>query len=140
MATRIRISTTFDCTTTGVTGHYKSVHSSFFDNANQTIDSLESWTRSRNQQRNYETLLQIISLYTQPEDITESREHNGTWSFEFTTEFDGIFSNETHNLGLLKNAANGVPVLDKINTDQLCTIVIIPDVNVFFEEIEINNL
>lgn len=135
MATRIRISTTFDCTTTGVTGHYKAAQLPFRDRAQQLIDSESAWLRSRNQQRNYETLMQIVNLYTQPINSSYARHENDQWSFEFDTEFDGVFSTGDDSLGLLKTAATGVPMLTDLDSRQIVTGSLLPDVNVFFEEI-----
>jgi hypothetical protein len=136
MATRIRISTTFDCTTTGVTGHYKAAQLPFRDRAHQLINSEAAWLRSRNQQRNYETLMQIVNLYTQPMNSSCSEHKNDQWSFEFDTEFDGVFSSGDDSLGLLKAAATGVPMLDKLDSFQFVTASLLPNINVFFEEIE----
>jgi hypothetical protein len=136
MATRIRISTTFDCTTTGVTGHYKAAQLPFRDRAQQLIDSELSWLRSRNQQRNYETLMQIVNLYTQPMNSSSAEYANDQWSFEFDTEFDGVFSTGDDSLGLLKIASAGVPMLTNLDSRQIVTDSLLPDVNVFFEEIE----
>jgi len=135
MATRIRISTTFDCTTTGVTGHYKAAQLPFRDRAQQLIDSESAWLRSRNQQRNYETLMQIVNLYTQPMNLSSAEYENDQWSFEFDTEFEGVFSSGDDTLGLLKAAAAGVPMLDNLDSFQIITGTLLPDVNVFFEEI-----
>lgn len=136
MATRIRITTTFDCTTTGVTGNFKAAQLPFRDHAQQLIDNEQSWLRSRNQQRNYETLMQLVNLYTQPMNSSPSTFENNHWSFEFDTEFDGVFSSGEDSLGLLKTAAHGVPMLKNINSDQIVADVLVPDINVYFEEIE----
>ena len=136
MVTRIRISTTFDCTTTGVTGHYKAAQLPFRDHVHQLVDSEHSWLRSRNQQRNYETLMQLVNLYTQPMNSSAAERENDQWSFEFDTEFDGVFSSGDDALGLLKTAALGVPMLDKLESFQSTTASLLPGVNVFFEEIE----
>ena len=53
---KIEVHTQFDITATGVTGHYKSSQIPFTDAAGNIIDDANSWTRSRNQQRNWETL------------------------------------------------------------------------------------
>jgi hypothetical protein len=136
MATRIRISTTFDCTTTGVTGNYKAAQLPFRDSAQQLINSEAAWLRSRNQQRNYETLMQIVNLYTQPMNPSCSEHKTDQWSFEFDIEFDGVFSSDDDSLGLLKAAATGVPMLDKLDSFQFVTTSLLPNINVFFEEIE----
>ena len=63
--------TLFDITATGVTGHFKSARLPFLDHAGQTINNDISWNRSRNQQRNWETITQILSLRTQLFEITD---------------------------------------------------------------------
>ena len=95
MTTRIRVTTQFDCTTTGVTGHFRNNVLPFDDREGQTVTDQVTWTRSRNQQRNWETILQIIGLYTQAQDITPTEHTNGAWQFEFSTDFDDVFSRES---------------------------------------------
>ena len=65
MTTRIRVTTDFDCTNTGVTGHFKPSKLPFRDHADQLIENEDDWIRSRNQQRNLETISQILQLRTQ---------------------------------------------------------------------------
>jgi hypothetical protein len=110
MTTRIRVTTQFDCTATGVTGHFRPNTLPFDDREGQTISDQPTWTRSRNQQRNWETILQIIGLYTQAQDITPTEQVDGQWTFEFSTEFDDVFSERGDPLGLLKSACKGVPM------------------------------
>lgn len=88
---KILISTLFDCTTTGVVGRYREERGRFQDNAGQWIESQEHWERARNQQRNYETLVQVLSLRTQLDNITASRHDNNTWSFSVVTDREGVF-------------------------------------------------
>jgi len=117
MTTRIRVTTQFDCTATGVTGHFRPNTLPFDDREGQVIDNEITWNRSRNQQRNWETILQIIGLYTQAQDITPTEHVEGKWSFEFSTDFDDVFSERGDPLGLLKTACRGVPMfydLDQI--------------------------
>lgn len=132
MTTKIRVTAKFDCTTTGVTGHFKPAQLPFRDQANQLVDSEQSWVRSRNQQRNYETLLQIIGLYTQPMEITKSVATDDGWQFEFETEFDGVFSEGLDSVALLKKSSNGVPILINIDST-VTTALMIPDTNIKFE-------
>jgi len=61
--------TFFDCSPTGITGHYRPSQVPFTDGAGNTINNQHDWTFARNQQRNWETLNQLISLRTQPFDI-----------------------------------------------------------------------
>ena len=131
MTTRIRVTTQFDCTATGVTGHFRTNVLPFDDREGQTVTDLTTWTRSRNQQRNWETILQIIGLYTQAQDITPTEHTESGWSFEFSTDFDDVFSAYGDPLGLLKTACRGVPMFYDLDsqpkTDQLD-----PDQNIEF--------
>ena len=78
--------TVFDLTHTGITGHFKNARMPFVDQTGQLIDSQESWNRARNQQRNLETIVQILSLRTQIFNITDPiKDYTGTrWMFECT--------------------------------------------------------
>mgnify|MGYP003335540891 CR=1 FL=1 len=116
MTTRIRVRTDFDCTATGVTGHFRATALPFEDREGQSVDDLISWTRSRNQQRNWETILQCIGLYTQAQDITPTQFVAGRYQFEFSTEFDDVFSDSGDPLGRLKKACEGVPMFTNLES------------------------
>jgi len=58
----------------------------------QIITNQADWHHSRNQQRNWETLLQIIGLRTQPMDITTPVCRNGAWEFEFRVEAPSVYA------------------------------------------------
>jgi hypothetical protein len=83
------------------------------DRAGQTVHNQHDWNHSRNQQRNWETLLQIISLRTQPADLTIPAEKDGVWEFEFRSESEGVF--EIHDdpdpLAGLRVDCEGVPMM-----------------------------
>jgi hypothetical protein len=115
MTTRIRVTTQFDCTATGVTGHFRANALPFDDREGQKIHDQTAWNRSRNQQRNWETILQIIGLYTQAQDISTTEKTSQGWCFEFSTEFDDVFSDRGDSLGLLKLACQGVPMFDDLD-------------------------
>jgi hypothetical protein len=108
---QISCRTTFDITQTGTTGHFKPSQIPFSDRAGNNINDLSSWDRSRNQQRNLETISQILQLRTQIFDLTASVEHNGYWAFEFSVEFDGIYQQDQDAFGILKQDCEGVPML-----------------------------
>ena len=135
--------TLFDITTTGVTGHCKSSRMPFQDRAGQNINNEESWNRSRNQQRNWETLTQILSLRTQLFEITNPvQDLTGTrWMFEFETESDGIYGPESDPVSVLRDDANGVPMLRELNNDPDIENVLVtkgPRQNIWFTPISIN--
>ena len=135
--------TLFDITATGVTGHCKITRMPFQDHAGQIINNSESWNRSRNQQRNWETLTQILSLRTQLFDLTTPiQDQTGTrWMFEFETETDGIYGPESDPVSVLRADAVGVPMLRELNNDpDIDTILITegPRQNIWFAPISIN--
>ena len=136
---QVKILTLFDCTLTGVTGHYRAGRLPFTDQAGQTVTNESEWIKSRNQQRNYETLLQLIGLFTQPMNISQPimDQHTGFWSFDFETDFESIFEMDNDSLGLLKKHANGVPMIVGLGEQKTDICTLTPDVNIRFETMEI---
>ena len=135
--------TLFDITATGVTGHCKTSRMPFQDQAGQIIQDELSWNRSRNQQRNWETLTQILSLRTQLFDITvPMQDQTGSrWMFEFETESAGIYGDESDPVSVLRADAAGVPMLRELNNDPDIETVLIthgPRQNIWFVPISIN--
>lgn len=130
MAYSICVLTDFDCRPTGVTGHFRTNVLPFVDRLDQPITDVDSWNSSRNQQRNWETILQLIGLYTQPQSISDIRMQNGRWEFEFETEFDDVFRLNEDPVGLLKQACRGVPIINYVQ--QQLTALLQPDVNIWF--------
>ena len=111
MSIKVQVLISVDCTVTGVTGHYKPAAPQFVDRVGNTISTREQWEHSRNCQRNWETIMQIIGLYTQPQNITEITKQDNFYSFEFDVEFDGVFQSGNDPLGLLKESTHNVPVI-----------------------------
>lgn len=109
--------TTFDCSYTGVTGHFRSSEIPFTDRAGQLIPTQTAWNRSRNQQRNWETLMQVIGLKTQPLNVTRPVRKDDTWEFEFTAEAEGVFSSidNLDPVAGLKQDFDGVPIMIDLN-------------------------
>ncbi len=122
MGQRIKISTKFDCTCTGITGHCRS-------------SDVVTWTKQRNQQRNYETLTQIIGLYTQPQNLSKPQFDSNAkkWFFEFETEFEGIFRTGTDELGILKNTCRGTPMITGLTEPDPPGSTLEPEENIWFE-------
>jgi hypothetical protein len=123
---RYACQTLFDVTATGVTGHFKVTRMPFVDQAGQHIHDQVTWNRSRNQQRNWETLTQILGLRTQLFDMTNPvRDKSGTsWMFEFETEISGAFGPDSDPTQILRTDAEGVPmVLDLNNRSDLLPVL-----------------
>ncbi len=134
---RYACQTLFDVTATGVTGHFKLTRVPYTDQAGQEITDQQSWNRSRNQQRNWETLTQILGLRTQLFDLTTPvRDTAGTsWMFEFETETAGAFGPDTDPCEVLRVDAEGVPmILDLDNRSDLVPMLRThgPEQNIWF--------
>jgi hypothetical protein len=138
---QIRCCTLFDITETGITGHFKSSQIPFLDQAAQQIIDLSSWNRSRNQQRNLETITQVLQLRTQIFDVTVPVNNNGRWCFEFKVEFESIYQHGQDMFGILKNDCEGVPMIIGLDDEFALTPFLITEgsqQNIWFENIVVN--
>lgn len=127
---RFACETLFDITATGVTGNFKS---------SQSTDPL-AWNYARNQQRNWETVTQLIGMRTQLHDITAPAKQGDKWYFEFEVETPGAFGSEENPVSLLKNDAIGVPMLVDLGNIPTLDPRLIPDYNIWFKALPINTL
>lgn len=139
---KIICKTLFDCTYTGITGNFKAGQIPFTDRAGQSIQNIASWNKSRNQQRNWETIMQLISLNTQPQDIVPPKCNNGMWQFEFRVESADVFAanNSSDPLAGLKQNCTGVPMITNLNENNHIEPVLSAqgtDQNIWFEAINI---
>ena len=108
---RFSCKTLFDITATGITGHYKSSRIPFNDLAGNEITNEITWNRSRNQQRNWETLTQLIGLRTQIAKLDNPVNIDKIWSFDFEVDAPYVFGSEENPTELLLADCNGVPML-----------------------------
>jgi len=135
---KILCRTLFDCTTTGVTGHMRPSDLPFVDAAGQTVDNALAWNRSRNQQRNYETLIQLISLRTQPLQVTATQQDHEHWQFWFETENENVYGSAQNMFENLLQDCAGVPMVTNLGEQQSLNAVIEtagPRQNIWFESI-----
>lgn len=96
---------------------------------------IEKWQFSRNTQCNFDTVLQVISLRSQPEDMTdpvqttvdfnefekfgflfENEEDQNMWTFDFTINHSQVFDDGITELGLLHDDCSSVPMI-KVGTE-----------------------
>jgi hypothetical protein len=112
---RFSCKTFFDITATGVTGHYKSSRVPFRDRTGENIDSEFSWNYARNQQRNWETITQLIGMRTQIFDLTDPALEDDLWYFEFEVETPDVFGTPENPVEILLSDANGVPMLTRLD-------------------------
>jgi hypothetical protein len=112
--------TLFDCTFTGVTGHFRPQQLPYTTKSGIKIETAEAWNRARNQQRNWESLLQIISLRTQPMNIVHPVKQKDGWHFEFEVEAEGVLSNniDSDDLAGLVVDCEGVPMVTGLNEQE----------------------
>ena len=138
---RFSCTTLFDITATGVTGYFKLSRVPFEDRAGNTIEDVADWNRSRNQQRNWETVNQIIGMRTQVSATMPERK-GSSWSFEFETETPGVYGTDADPVAVLYSDADGVPMLtDLDNNRELASVVVVsgPGQNIWFSPITVNN-
>jgi hypothetical protein len=105
MNQRFEVATFFDCTATGVQNHKRSKNLSD-----------QEWYFQRNQQRNFETILQCISLRCQPLNINgpyvlSNNESQLYWTFTFESDKQDIFLLHNDPVGLLKQDCHQVPMI-----------------------------
>jgi hypothetical protein len=96
---------------------------------------LATWQLNRNRQVNFDTLLQVINLRSQPEDTStvitekinfkefskfgflfEGEEDQTMFSFTFSINHKNVFDDGISNLGALYSDCDGVPMI-KIGTE-----------------------
>lgn len=135
--------TLFDITATGVVGHYRSSGLPFKDRADQTITDQISWNRSRNQQRNWETITQILGLRTQLFELTDPiLDQTGTrWMFEFETDRNGTFGPDSDPVEVLRADSDGVPMLKQLDNHPDIESYLVtqgPQQNIWFAAVSIN--
>lgn len=134
---RIRCITTFDITATGVRSNFNANRIPFRDAAGNNITDIQQWTRSRNQQRNWETINQLISLRCLPSNITIPKKstHDGiqTWQFEFDVDDAAMISDSTHELGSLRSDCQGIPMIMGLDETANQTSCLAPDHNIVFD-------
>lgn len=85
------------------------------------------WLLKRNTQCNYDTIIQVISLRSQPENMTipkkaigkadkfgylyQKKKNYTIWQFEFEIQHHSVFENGITPLGALYNDCDGVPMI-----------------------------
>jgi hypothetical protein len=104
---RIKVSTHFDITETGVTRPYKGQQLPTRVRG-QTIDTVDEWDVKRKQQNNLETVIQVLSMRASILDMSVVTHNNDVWSFTFEVEDLLVYGTE---LELLKQELEGIPMI-----------------------------
>jgi len=141
MAHRIRCFTLFDITETGVA------------NRNKPDNNDKMWLHKRSTQCNFDTILQVISLRSQPEVVAkpsrveisnfdyfgfvyEKTETSRCWTFDFEIQHSSVFQDGISELGALYNDCDKVPMILLDDQSELITssLNISPELkNIYFE-------
>lgn len=127
MSHRLVCYTLFDITQTGVMNRSKPIG-----------DNIDEWVKKRNTQCNFDTILQVISLRSQPEVckipnkikmgeqelakfgfLYENENESYCWVFEFEIQHPSVFENGIRPLGALYRDCEGVPMI--VCDDQMKT-------------------
>lgn len=138
MTVRIRCQTRFDITETGVKNRSHKARIVFRDATGREITNELEWNRARNQQCNWETVNQVISLRTLPENITRPvhKADIGIWTFEFAVVDPASITHNGNPVGYLLNDCADVPMILGLNETPNITPFLIssgPDANIWFE-------
>lgn len=91
----------------------------------------DEWVTERNQQRNLDTALQLISLRTQPTDVkhfkpviedlvnhsfgTSYQGEHKVWRIDWSTEYDRVYTKGPDRYGVLKDDFNQSPITLNLN-------------------------
>ena len=137
MSHLIRCQTLFDITATGTRGGFRNLQPGQRDNNGNIITDMLHWHQSRNQQRNWETINQIISLRCLPHEIKPPTHHLATWSFDFRIDSVAALSNDTP-LGALLNDCENVPMILGLGEQPGVLPFLVTQgekINIWFEEI-----
>jgi hypothetical protein len=118
---RIRCYSLFDITKTNVTNKKKLLDAS--------VEEALEWQNKRSTQCNLDTIIQVISLRAQPENVTEPflnsddknidkfgflydfTETQNYWYFDFIVNYASVFSDGKDDLGALYNDCEDVPMI-----------------------------
>jgi len=136
---RFACETFFDITATGIVGHFKSSRVPFRDQFNQLIEDERSWNFSRNQQRNWETITQLIGMRSQIFELSSPEKKDDIWYFEFAVETPGVFGPLEDPFRDLKNDCDTVPMLVELSNKKDLSDVIVTSgdkQNVWFRQLE----
>ena len=115
--------TLFDCTFTGVTGHFRESQLPLTTKTGLVIQTQADWNRARNQHRNWESLVQVISLRTQPMNMMHPVKNKDGWNFEFEVEAEGVLSSsfDSDDLAGLVADCEGVPMVTGLEEADVVT-------------------
>ena len=97
-------------------GNFRIAQLPFEDQSGKQINTQNEWNYARNQQRNWETIMQMISLRAQPTIVTYPAHNAESWEFVFEVESTGVYSDngQIDNYGALLNECHGIPMISEL--------------------------
>ena len=135
----MRCWTTFDITITGVKNNFNINRLPFIEQTGREIRTPEHWHHSRNQQRNWDTINQLLSLRALPHSITPSeRDDTGDvciWNFEFSVDQEDALAEGNNIFGSLEQDCRGVPMITGLDETPGQTQVLEPGSNIGFQQV-----
>jgi len=127
---RYKIKTLIDISPTGMISEFRNdVPLPFVDDLSNIINNKETWNVSRNEQRNWETVIQCISIRAQPimleapiiETVNLASLGFGytgkkkVWTFEFGFETTDVYLNYDDPVNLLIQQLDIIPIITGLN-------------------------
>jgi hypothetical protein len=114
----------FDITATAVTGHQRNTEYPYISKSGIQIRNAQELAQARNQQRNLDTILQLVGMRTQifevtaPEVVTENisefawaGDNAKVWKFSFEIEPQSQWTVDNDEFWVLKNDSHNTPML-----------------------------
>ena len=137
---KIQCWTYFDITATGVKHNFNTGRLPYTADHGVHIVDQTQWEFARNQQRNWETLIQLISLRSLPYDISmpEIVLHNDKkrWQFEFSVDDPAALAHDLEDMGALIQDCTNVPMLVGLTETETLSRVLQHSVNIEFRILE----
>lgn len=137
---KIQCCTYFDITATGAKYNFNTGRLPFVADNGTVINDQQQWEFARNQQRNWETVIQLVSLRSLPYDITTpvllEKQKVKQWQFEFTVDNPSSLAQDLDDLGALLQDCKGVPMLVGLSETAKLSSVLEPGVNIEFSILE----
>ncbi len=137
---KVKVVTLFDCTATGVIGHYRHEKLPITLPSGEKVIDYPGWMKARNQQRNWETVTQLLQLRSQILlDEVPHRNELGQWEFEFEVERSDTYNNDNNPFKLLQEDCEKVPIVVGLTESDGCEGVIRTqgaEQNIWFQVIE----
>ena len=130
LRSRYQIKTLIDISSTGMISEFRdNIPLPFVDDLGNIINNVETWNISRNEQRNWETLVQCISIRAQPIMLQEPssktvsvgslgfgyKGKHKVWTMEFGFENADIFKDGGDPVKLLTDQLDIIPILTNLH-------------------------